>query len=204
LEDAVVFSSGGLTLEGMLERAGGTNAVVVTHPHPLYGGDMDNPVVLALCRAYAGRGYGTLRFNFRGTGASAGVYGEGRGERQDVAAALRFLSGLGLTDIDLAGYSFGAWVNAGVRTGFRRMVMVSPPVVFMEFGPPEVIAGLGLILTGSRDDIAPPQRVAQFKAAWGPQARLEIIPGADHFYGGHLAAIEDAMAAFLDGQPTGL
>ncbi len=114
MEEHIFFYSGGLKLEGLLDAHAGQKAVVVTHPHPLYGGSMHSNVVEAVLRAYAGKGYTTLRFNFRGAGASEGVHEKGIGEQEDVGAALAFLREKGKSAIDLAGYSFGAWVNAQV------------------------------------------------------------------------------------------
>jgi alpha/beta superfamily hydrolase len=202
MEKRVTFDSAGFRIEGLFREADGRRGVVITHPHPHYGGDMDNPVVAAVGRAYAGMGFSTLRFNFRGTGASEGRYDEGRGERLDVAAALDFLAARGMTAVDLAGYSFGAWVNARVPGGFRRMLMVSPPVAFMDFGAPESIKGLGLIVSGSRDDIAPPGMIAGFARGWSPSARLVVLEGADHFYGGHLSELEETVATWLKEQPA--
>jgi alpha/beta superfamily hydrolase len=191
------FESENLRLEGMLERVSGTKGVVITHPHPLYGGDMDNPVALAVRDAYRRKGFSTLRFNFRGVGGSGGRHDRGIGERRDVLAARACLAGLGITDIDLAGYSFGAWVNAGANEGFQRMVMVSPPLAFIDFGPPAPIANLSLIVTGSRDEIAPPAMIDRVRARWNPAAAFEVIPGADHFYSGLLETLEDRVAAYI-------
>jgi hypothetical protein len=196
-ETPFFFPSGDLRLEGALERGSKAKGVVITHPHPLYGGDMDNPVVLALRNAYRRKGFGTLRFNFRGVGASEGRHDQGIGERRDVQAARACLAGLGMTEIDLAGYSFGAWVNAGANEGFQRMVMVSPPLAFIDFGPPEPISNLGLVLTGSRDEIAPPAMIESVRARWNPSAAFEVIPGADHFYAGWLKTLEDKIAAHI-------
>ena len=197
MEEQIFFTSGKLRMEGMIENASGTQGVVITHPHPLYGGDMDNTVVLALRRAYLRRGFSTLRFNFRGVGESEGRFNNGVGERQDVSAALGFLSGLGMTEIDLAGYSFGAWVNAGLNAGFQRMVMVSPPVAYIEFAPPTPIPNLSLIVTGGRDDIAPARMISTHRAQWNPDAAFEVIPDADHFYTGLLKTLEDTLAAHI-------
>ena len=194
-ETPIFFASGTLQIEGMLKRASATNAAVITHPHPLYGGDMDNPVVLAVRNAYARKGFSTLRFNFRGIGGSNGRHDNGIGEREDVRAANACLADLGMREIDLAGYSFGAWVNAGVGKGFQRMVMVSPPVAFIDFGPPAPIPNLGLIVTGSRDEIAPPAMIAHVRARWNTNAAFEVIPGADHFYSGYLKILEDVITA---------
>ena len=194
MEERVFFSSGGLRIEGMLASAAPERGVVIAHPHPLYGGDMDNPVVIAVQRAYLRHGFSTLRFNFRGAGGSEGRYDDGTGERRDAAAALDYLSSRGMTSIDLAGYSFGAWVNAGLKDGFRHMVMVSPPVAFMSFDPPAPIPTLRLIVTGSRDEIAPTRTISNYQPRWNSSAALEIVPGADHFYAGFLKILEDTIA----------
>jgi hypothetical protein len=197
MEERTSFTSGKLCIEALLEKASDTQGVVITHPHPLYGGDMDNTVVLALRRVYLRRGFSTLRFNFRGVGESEGRFDNGVGERQDVSAALGFLSGLGMTQIDLAGYSFGAWVNASLSAGFQRMVMVSPPVAFINFDPPAPIPNLSLIVTGGRDDIAPARMISTHRAQWNPDAAFEVIPDADHFYTGLLKTLEDTLAAHI-------
>lgn len=197
IEEVIYFTSDGLRLAGALERTAGSRCVIIAHPHPLYGGDMDNPVVLAIRQAYLHQGFSTLRFNFRGVGASEGRFDNGVGEGADVRAALNWAAGLGMTAIDLAGYSFGAWVNAGIASGSRRMVMVSPPVALMNFGPPAEIAGLSLIVTGGRDKIAPAAMIAGYRSAWNPRAAFEVIPGADHFYTGFLQTLEDKIAAHI-------
>lgn len=197
MEEPISFVSGSLRLAGMLEKTAAARAVIITHPHPLYGGDMDNPVVRAVRRAYHGKGYSTLRFNFRGTGNSEGRYDNGVGEREDVQAAIAWLAGLGMTHIDLAGYSYGAWVNAGVSAGFQRMVMVSPPVAFIDFGPPARLPHLHLIVTGDQDDIAPARTLSTFRAQWNPAAAFEVIPGADHFYTRSLETLENKLAAHI-------
>jgi alpha/beta superfamily hydrolase len=186
-----------LRLAGALAAAPGARGVIIAHPHPLYGGDMDNPVVRAIQQAYLHQGFSTLRFNFRGVGASEGCFDNGVGERADVQAALAWAAGLGMTDIDLAGYSFGAWVNAGIGADCRRMVMVSPPVAFMDFGPPVAIERLSLIVTGGRDEIAPPAMIDRCRARWNPAAAFEVIPGADHFYTGFLKTLENKIAAHI-------
>jgi hypothetical protein len=197
MEERTAFASGRLCIEALLEKTSDTQGVVITHPHPLYGGDMENPVVTAVRRAYRRRGFSTLRFNFRGVGGSEGHFDNGVGERQDVSAALGFLFGVGMKAIDLAGYSFGAWVNAGLSAGFQRMVMVSPPVAFIHFDPAAPIPSLRLIVTGGRDEIAPARMISTYKAQWNAAAAFEVIPEADHFYSGFLKTLEDTLAAHI-------
>ena len=112
MEEKVCIRSGDLELEGLFESGRTTRGAVITHPHPLYGGNMHNPVVDAIRRAYRMKGVATLRFNFRGTGESEGQHDNGVGEQDDVLAALSFLTESGFQPVDVAGYSFGAWVNA--------------------------------------------------------------------------------------------
>jgi len=198
MEERVEIACGQLRLEGALERAAGTQGVVITHPHPLYGGDMHNLVVTAIRRAFRRRGFSTLRFNFRGVGASDGRHGTGIEERHDVAAAIAHLRALGVTEVDLAGYSFGTWVNAGIDSGFRRMVMVSPPAAFMPFEDGLRLPHLSLVVAGDRDDFAPVLTLQAACRQWNPQAALEVIPGADHFYSGFLGTLEETIAAHIE------
>ena len=122
-EEPIIFSSGELTLEGMIANPASVveRGAVVCHPHPLYGGSMYNNVVEAALEAMWRLRWATLRFNFRGVGESEGEHGGGRGEAEDAAAAVRFiareLTGSGSPKIVLAGYSFGAMaaMNAAAR-----------------------------------------------------------------------------------------
>jgi len=196
MEEKITFMSGGIRLEGLLDRKPGDKGAVITHPHPLYGGDMYNPVVESLAGACQTKAYSTLRFNFRGVGNSRGSHAGGIGEQEDVRAALAYLLDLEIKQIDLAGYSFGAWVNAHLscrHVGIHKMLMVSPPVAFIDFDDIGSIACLKLIVTGSRDDIAPVDRIRRLQTVWNSQARVEIIEGADHFYWG----CTDALASIL-------
>ena len=200
MEERITFSADGLEIEGLLHPSESKEAVVITHPHPLYGGDMHNPVVEAIAGAYQDKGFATLRFNFRGTGGSQGRHDKGIGERNDVIAAVDYLRERGAQRVDLAGYSFGAWVNAHLScesASIERMVMVSPPIAFIEFTEVDSIACLELVVTGSHDDIAPMGLVQNALPGWNPQARFEIIKGADHFYGGYLADLSEVLKESL-------
>jgi hypothetical protein len=96
MEEQMIFSWGARTLEGLLEKNSETNGVVITHPHPLYGGNMHNDVVISITKTYQNMGYTTLRFNFRGVGNSQGSYGDGVGEQEDVRAAISNLADLSI------------------------------------------------------------------------------------------------------------
>lgn len=202
-EQPVFFTAGPLRLEGRLCLVPGQDAVVITHPHPLYGGDLDNPVVAVLTAAYQRRGYSTLRFNFRGVGASGGHYADGQGEQDDVRAAATYLAGLGKTVSDLTGYSFGAWVNLSLNPPLatvRRQLLVAPPVGFLEFGavtaPPDLI-----VVAGDRDDFAPLALLRELLPVWQPAARLHVLPGVDHFYWNALDRLAALVEAVLTPPP---
>ncbi len=200
MESRITFHTGSLRLEGQINPLSKTCGVVITHPHPLYGGELSNPVVEAIALTYARKGITTLRFNFRGAGQSEGTFDNGNGERQDVLAAINLLRASGMTEIHLAGYSFGAWVNA--RTGplppeVSTLIMVAPPVAFIDYKdvPPQPL--LKAVFTGSDDELAPVGLIRRYLAAWNPGARLEIIDDADHFFYGRFRQLEEAMATHI-------
>jgi len=200
VEERISFSAETTEIEGLLCKSSDDRAVVIAHPHPLYGGNMHNNVVMAISQAYQKLGCTTLRFNFRGVGSSQGSYEDGIGEQEDVIAAIAYLADLGMKQIDLAGYSFGAWVNGHLnceRAGIANMVMVSPPVAFIDFGSVGTIDCLKLVITGSRDEVAPAEMIRQSYHTWNIAARLELIHGADHFYGGFEDRLVDILASNL-------
>ena len=200
-EERVSIVSGDLTLEGLLDRKPGERGVVVTHPHPLYGGEMNNNVVEAVAQAYGENGYTSLRFNFRGVGRSEGHYSEGAGEKEDVRAALAYLSDLGVHHLDLAGYSFGAWVNAlSIETLdlVDRVIMVSPPASFIDFDFLEYNKKIELVIVGSRDEIAGPDLVERMISKWNPEALFKKIEGSDHFYWGYIDQLKTVIKEYLE------
>lgn len=194
-ERAISIASGALSLEGMLHEGASTLAAVVLHPHPRYGGDMDNHVVLAICETFAFAGATTLRFNFRGAGRSEGSFDNGRGEADDARAAAALLrAGRPDRRFVLAGYSFGALVAAAVASDVApaAIVLVSPPVGFAPLAPlpPGVPA---LILTGDRDPVSPAE-AARRMAAQG--RRVAVVPGADHGWWPGADTLSEEIRAF--------
>jgi hypothetical protein len=202
-EEAVWIDAGPWKLEGLYSGRPGRRAVLVTHPHPLYGGNMLNNVVDSVIKAYGRRGHTTLRFNFRGVGKSEGAYSEGIGEQEDVAAALTYLLERGKPrqmEVDLAGYSFGAWVNILGLARFsaaRRLILISPPVAFLDFSPLCAISKIELVIVGARDEFAPADQVSRIVHTWNPQARLRVVADADHFYGRATSEIETVLDQYL-------
>jgi len=196
-EERIFFEAEGLKIEGLFENLGGERGVVISHPHPLYGGSMHNNVVKAVAHAYQEEGYSTLRFNFRGVERSEGDFGNGVGEQEDVKAALKTL---GKKSMDLAGYSFGAWVNALGLAKFeeaQRLIMVSPPVSFIDFSFLQYSPKIKLVICGTRDEIAEYKKVEKMLAKWNDQALFRVIQGADHFYSGYEEELIDIVGEFL-------
>ncbi len=199
-EATIVFDLEGQpgALEAVFEPAAGPTAAgkappgvaIVLHPHPLYGGDMHNAVVQAVSHHWRERGIGTLRFNFRGTGRSAGTHDQGRGEIDDLDAAIRWVSPSGSdTALWLAGYSFGAavlmkWLTRNAReTGANRpeaALLLAPPIEHYDF------TGLAannvpLALVCATADGLTPRAVLEEKAlGWGGSPKTFWIEGAGH------------------------
>jgi len=203
MEEGIFFDSGGLKIEGRVDNAEGEKGVVVSPPHPLYGGSMYNNVVKAVVHAYREKNYATLRFNFRGVEKSEGGFDNGIGEQEDVKAALAYLSDLGKKQIDLAGYSFGAWVNALGLEKYekaRRLVMVSPPVNFIDFGFLKYNPKIQLIIAGTEDEIGGHRAIEKMVPLWNPEAVYRVIEGADHFYWDRTDEIRAIIREFLDNE----
>lgn len=183
---------GGPRLEGRLaESPHSTGGLVLCHPHPLYGGDMDNPVIVRAAEVAQGLGLTTLRFNFRGAGASGGSHGGGIAEEDDARAALaRARAALPVTaPLGLLGYSFGAWVSARVAAKPPALplplCLVAPPLGMLDWTTVPTGATPLLIVAGTRDQYCPLPDLERFTARL-PAARTAVIEGADHFYFGKL------------------
>ena len=194
----------GLTLEAALALpADATVGAVLCHPHPLYGGDMHNPVVVRAAEVCAEAGLATLRFNFRGVGASSGVWDEGHGEQDDVRAALARLGALLVAParVALVGYSFGAAMAAAVAaTGaaLGGLALLAPPLALRGldgFAPPTALAGPLLLLAGSDDEYCPRERLERLGATL-PGAEVRVIEGANHFFFGRLFPLGDALGTW--------
>lgn len=186
MEKKITLNRQGLCLEGKLTTIAPTRAAIITHPHPLYGGDMDNPVVETISKAYQNNDWSTLRFNFRGTGNSEGKFEDGIGEQKDVDAAISYLTRAGFQDIELAGYSFGAWVLASRAQKLmdqpQAMRLIAPPVAFIDFKEIHRLEGLKQVVVGTKDEYAPRDQVELLMPLWNPEAEFNVIDHADHFY----------------------
>jgi alpha/beta superfamily hydrolase len=198
----VTFQSGALGLEGdLILPPQCTRGAVVCHPHPQYGGDMDNAVVCAIAGALQQAGYATLRFNFRGVGTSTGVYGGGVGEIEDARNAVRYLHERGGgARITLAGYSFGALV--GLQAGMTmahvdRLMAVAPPLAFADLAFVSRCEKEKLFIVGDRDQFCSAAKLREALATIAEPKTLRIVPGADHFFAGRERGVADAVTAFL-------
>ena len=196
-EQPVSFCQGTIRLEGLYAAVQGTIGAVISHPHPLMGGDMRNPVVEILTESFFAGGFSTLRFNFRGVGMSEGNFDEGRGEQEDVLTAVTYLERQGIREILLVGYSFGAWVNSGVvlQRDLLPAVLVSPPINLFPFNFALLQGKVGLVICGDRDPYCPLDEARN--AAAQASCRLEIIPDADHFLSGREAELAACIDAFV-------
>lgn len=198
----------GITLEGRLTPppAGGGPAagVALCHPHPRYGGTMDNNVVAALVASLAGAGFAVLRFNFRGAGRSSGSHAQGVGEVADAVAALDLLAAQPGVDggrLGLAGYSFGAGVSLAVAGSDSRvgaLALVALPTQRLE-GRHELddCTTPKLFVSGDRDHVSDVAALRVYAARVPPPATVEVVAGADHFWSGHEAPLAAAVTAFL-------
>lgn len=165
---------------------------LIAHPHPLQGGTMDNKVVQTLAKTFAGLGYVSVRFNFRGVGASAGTFDDGAGETDDALAALAHArAGYGDVPVALAGFSFGTFVQTRVaqQVTAERMALIAPAVA--RFGTATVAADT-IVIHGEEDDVVALADVF----AWARPQQLPIIvfPGCGHFFHGRLPQLQRVIS----------
>ena len=199
-EEPIRFRAGDLELEGRIAVPDGTQrGAVVCHPHPQYGGDMDNSVVRAVTEALSQCGVATLRFNFRGVGDSDGGYGGGVGEIDDARAAVDALRGR-VPAITLAGYSFGAMVAllAGHdRADVERLFAIALPATMFDATPIEQSNKPKLFLLGDRDQYCPYPAMEALVARLAGENSLVRIAGADHFLSGLEERVGAEVARFV-------
>jgi alpha/beta superfamily hydrolase len=173
---------------------------VACHPHSLKGGTMDNKVTHTLARAMIECGAPAFRFNFRGVGASAGVFDHGRGEVDDLAAVVaegrRRFPGAALW---LGGFSFGAFVALRAASSLHpvKLIAIAPPVVGYELGDVDAPECDWMLAQGDADDVVPPDAVLAWAARQPRQPRLHVLPGAGHFFHGRLHELKPLLMDFL-------
>lgn len=173
---------------------------VIAHPHPVFGGTMDNKVVQTLARAFVQCGWHAVRFNFRGVGASQGSYDEGRGELQDLLAVIAHEAPQG--PLALAGFSFGAFVTSHAVQSLwpdrapEQLVLVGTAATRFDVAPvPPELHGRTLVLHGEQDDTVPLADVMR----WARPQTLPVlvVPGVAHFFHGQLPLLRSLVARHL-------
>lgn len=199
----VTFDCGTLVLEGLLaqpKEPAPWAGVLLCHPHPLYGGNMDNNVVQAVSEKLVSQGLATLCFNFRGVGGSKGSFGGGDGEEEDAHAALSFLSsceGVDADRIGILGYSFGGLVAlaAGIKNDLVQAMGGIAPMM-----RPGILQGCSkpvLLAYGTKDDVISPAKIITEAEGLAGLATVETIEGADHFLWGYEKEVAETAAAFF-------
>lgn len=190
-------------LEALVERP--VEAVpgvfaVCCHPHPLFGGTMQNKVVHALARAALDCGVPAIRFNFRGVGGSQGSYDNGVGETDDALAVAQWgAHAFGASRLWAAGFSFGSFIAYGlaISRGADRLVTVAPPVQRFDFSLLATPRCPWLVVQGDDDELVNHESVGQWTRTVAPGPRVEIFEGADHFFHGRITELRQTVAAWL-------
>lgn len=165
---------------------------LIAHPHPLYGGTMDNKVVTTLAKAFCRLGLAAFRLNFRGVGQSAGEFDQGIGETGDMLAlAGHARRELGNLPVTLVGFSFGAYVQTRVleQLEAQRLVLVAPAVKRFEVG---AVPADTLVIHGEQDEVVPLADVLDW--ARPQNLPLTVVPGAGHFFHGQLTLLAKIVA----------
>jgi alpha/beta superfamily hydrolase len=173
---------------------------IVCHPHPLYGGTLDNKVVYTLARAFLACGAAVVRFNFRGVGVSAGHYDEGRGETADALAAIAYgRARWPGTVLWLAGFSFGAAVavRAAATAEPTRLVLVAPGVTRVALDGVPSPRCPWLLVQGDADEVIEPASVLSWAQRQDRAPVLRSFPGTGHFFHGRLPELRAAVEAFI-------
>ena len=189
----VIFTGPAGRIEGRYQPAKqrGAPIGIVLHPHPQFGGTMNNQIVYNLFYMFAKRGFSVLRFNSRGVGRSQGLFDHGIGELSDAASALDWLQSLNRESRGcwIAGFSFGAWIGMQLlmrRPEIEAFISVAPPANSYDFTFLAPCPSSGLILHGDQDSAVPPESVQKLVHKLSHQRDIKIefrkIAGADHFF----------------------
>ena len=202
----ITFPCGDISLEGVWHFPENTEqlpAVIVCHPHPLYGGNMSSNIVFAICQALAQQSIAALRFNFRGVGKSSGTFGEGIAEQEDVKAALALISSTPNIDqkrIGLAGYSFGASVALPVAVQDGRvnlLALVSPALLDSGWEQLKGYTKPKFLIAGDNDFVIPQQQFWQHIKDIPEPKQCQVISGADHFWEGFEEEVAHKVTQFF-------
>jgi hypothetical protein len=204
----VFFNGPAGRIEGQYVRSPDPKAPValVLHPHPLYGGTMNNKVVYNVYKTLFQNGFTVLRINFRGVGRSMGEYDEGVGEMTDAATALDWLQvNHQLSNVNLiAGFSFGAWIAMQLimrRPEITNFIAVSPPVNTYDFSFLSPCPIPGLIVQGDKDSVVSEEAVHELVQRLSKQKNIKVdyrmIAGADHFFRDTINVLNQEVSDYL-------
>ena len=180
---------------------------IILHPHPQYGGTMNNKVVYYLYHLFMHRGFSVMRFNFRGVGRSQGEFDDGLGELSDAAASLDWLQNQNpnASSCWVAGFSFGGWIGMQLlmrRPEIRGFIAVAPPANLYDFSFLAPCPSSGLIVQGAADEIVNPPSVEKLAEKLQAQRAITIdyeeVPGANHFFEGQLDEMVKRVNTYLD------
>jgi hypothetical protein len=197
------------TIEAMIERPPGARGDIVAvccHPHPLYGGSMQNKVVHTLARACQDQRVTSVRFNFRGVGGSEGKHDDGVGESEDAAAVADFaMRETGATRLWSLGFSFGGFVAYRLATmrAASALVTVAPPVQRFDFTRLPVPVCPWLVAQGDADDLVDHERVRAWTQSLDPAPEVKILGGAEHFFHGRLTELRALLSGWLAARVAG-
>ncbi len=205
----VIFNGPAGRLEGRYQAQEDDSAPValLLHPHPQYGGNMDNKVTYYLYHLFAHRGFATLRFNFRGIGRSQGEFDNGIGELSDAAAALDWLQAMypNSTGTWIAGFSFGALIGMQLlmrRPEIKGFISVAPPANLYDFSFLAPCPASGLIVQADEDDLVTPLSIYKLVEKLQQQKGITIdhatVKGANHFFEPELPALMSVLNGYLD------
>jgi len=205
----VIFPGPEGRIEGRYQRGPGDNPPIalILHPHPRFGGTMNNKVVFQSYQTYVKRGFSVLRFNFRGIGRSQGEFDEGIGELSDAASALDWLQSENPSARQcwITGFSFGAWI--GMQLLMRRpeisgFISIAPPANLYDFTFLAPCPSSGLFISGTSDKVVPPADVRALADRLTAQKDItidhDLIDGANHFFEANLDDLHASLNGYLD------
>ncbi len=204
-QERVTFTSGELSLEGVCHIPDGEDpfaAVVVCHPHPFYGGNMDNFVVIAVCQALCDKGIVALRFNFRGVGQSEGKLA-GEGTPDDVSSALSFVASMKEVDakrLGVCGYSAGAiaaFSKTPLDERIQAITAISPPLSMTPLVGLSAYLGPKMVISGELDNFTSQQDLERFIETLNEPKECHVIPGVDHFWWGYESELGGDVSSFF-------
>lgn len=204
----VIFNGPAGRIEGRYHhnKAPNSPVAIILHPHPQFGGTMNNPIVHQLYYAFVGRNFSVLRFNFRGVGRSQGRYDQGQGELSDAASALDWLQAYNpdARACWIAGFSFGAWIALQLlmrRPEINGFIAVAPPARIYDFSFLAPCPVSGQVIQGTSDEIVSVEEVRKLVHKLSSQRDVEVdfrvIDGADHFFNGHLEKVAAAVQDYV-------